>query len=178
MSVIENVDQLIAAAARSGVTIDRIQATLALKYFDDNDERITQHNGYKLWLAPVGDLDDGYDYNITELFEVAREYAEEAYNEACSKEKIDDDLLLRISEDEYILKLATEQAKQIVPVTIKNYAVNIIQYLKMTVYVDAASISEAEETVKKNYKEGLYGELSPSLHGCGTMVSVVSSSPR
>lgn len=178
MTVIENADQFLAVAARNGVEVGRLHAAVALKYFEAGEERLVQGDNYKLWLEPKNDPGNGYEYNVAELFEVALECAEEIYNDACAKEHPDEDLLLWLCEDQYILKIAVEEARKVIPVEIKTYAVNIIEYMRKTVYVEAASSNEAEETVKKNHAEGLYGELSPSLHRVSTMINVIGPQPR
>lgn len=175
--VIENANQFVAAAARNGVGIKALHAAVALKYFRSGHERLMQSDNYKLWLASNEDQTNGYEYNVAELFEIALEYAEEIYRDSCSDGKTDDDLLLRLSEDLYILDIAVKEARNVIPVEIKTYAVNIIEQLRKTVYVEAASCNEAEESVRKNYANGDYGELNPSRHRISTIINVIGSRP-
>lgn len=177
MTVIENANQFVAAAVRNGVGICALHAAVALKYFDSNDEQLVQGDNYKFWLVPKSDPGNGYEHNVAELFEVATEEADEIYNDACSNEQTDGDTLLRLSEDIYILNIAANEARKVIPVEVKTYAVNIIEQLRKTVYVEAASYNEAEEIVKKNHAEGLYGELSQSLHRVSTIINVIGPRP-
>lgn len=177
MTVIENANQFVAAAARNGVGIKILHAAIALKYFDGNNERLVQGGNYKLWLESTNDPGNGCEYNVAELFEIAHEYAEETYGDARLNGLTEEDLLLRLSEDLYILDIAVNEARKVIPVEIKTYDVNIIEQMRKTVCVEAASYNEAEEIVKKNHAEGLYGELSLSLHHVGTIINVLGPRP-
>lgn len=177
MTLIENANQFVAAAVRNGVGIKALHAAIALKYFDDNNERLSYDKGYRLWLESKNDPGGGCKYNVAELFEIALEYAEEADSNARSNGCSDEDLLLRLSEDLYILDIAVNEARKIIPVEIRTYAVNIIEQMRKTVHVKAASFNEAEEIVKKNHSEGLYGELSMSLHHVSTVINVIGPLP-
>lgn len=178
MIEIQNANQFVAAAVRNGVCIKALHAAIALKYFDIKRERLTQGNNYKLWLEPKDDPGNGYEYNVAELFEIALEYAEEVHGDACSDRRTDEDLMLWLSEDLYILNIAVEEARKVIPVEINTYAVNIIEQLRKTVYVEAASFNEAEEIVKENYSKGEYGDLSLSQHRVSTIIHAIGPQAR
>lgn len=81
--------------------------------------------------------------------------------------------MLRLSEDVYILSIAVEEARKVIPVKIKTYAVNIIEQLRKTVYVDAASCNEAEDIVREKYSNGEYGEPTLNQHCISTIINVI-----
>ena len=172
MTIINNAHQLIAVCARNGVRITYLQAAIALRHIAAAKERVAVNDCYRIWLESDRDPGNGYEYDVADLFELAHEYAEDAYSDSCSTENTSEDDRLRLAEDEHILAEAIQSAREVIPVKIRTYHVNIIEWLKRTVAVKAASTEEAELAVRKAYAEGKYGELTREMDLSSVMFNV------
>lgn len=157
MKEIIEAKELIAVAARQGVQLEKVEADVLLGYMEGHDYCLMRNEEFGMMLH---DKQDGEEhsgdiaYTIRDVVEFGKEMNEELLLEAESKEQPDAENLLDLKKDEIILAGILTRAEAAVPATIREYRVVIVEHLKKTVPVVAASWAEATIKVQEAWENG------------------------
>lgn len=172
MRKVENAEDFVVVAARQGVTISEIEAQVLVESFHMGSYGLCRDDCFNLSAYPFDEEDfNGYeDRSIEEVCLEAIEIIEELMVDAVADGNgaIED-----LRKNLYILHVAEEKIKQVVPPTVREYQVLIVENLKKLVTVEAASIAEAISVAKENYENGDYLMDEPGNYA-GAYFNVVS----
>ncbi len=157
MQKVKRPEELIAAAARQGVTVAITEAEIVLLYVENHGYDLLMDEEYSLTLH---DQTDGDDHDADELqtirdiIEMCIELNKELLLDACSVPEPDDETQLDLRKDLLILEGLLQRASAAVPPTLRRYNVAVIERWKKVVPVMAASWAEAEMKVKQMQADG------------------------
>ena len=154
MRKIEEANELMAASARQGWELSSIEASIILGYMEGHDYELLMDEKLRVYLH------DGQDgdvlYSIRDCVEFCQEMNEELLLDAQSSEKTDAEYILDLRKDEIIIGSLMERVAKVIPPKMREYNVVIVETLKKTVTVEAASWAEAQMVVEDAWKNGDY----------------------
>ncbi len=159
MRKIEEATELMAASARQGLELSSIEASIIIGYMDGHDYELLLDEELRVYLHDGQDgenHDDDALYSIRECVEFCQEMNEELLLDAQSSEKVDGEYILDLRKDEIIIGSLMERVAKVVPPKMREYNVVIVETLKKTVRVEAASWAEAQMVVSDAWKNGDY----------------------
>lgn len=159
MRKIEEANELMAASARQGWELSSIEASIILGYMEGHDYELLMDEKFRVYLHDGQDgekRDDDALYSIRDCVEFCQEMNEELLLDAQSSEKTDAKYILDLRKDEIILDSLMERVAKVIPPKIREYNVVIVETLKKTVTVEAASWAEAQMVVEDAWKNGDY----------------------
>lgn len=172
MRKVENAEDLMIVAARQGVTLSEIEAQALVESYDCGDYGLCRDDSYNLYAYPFDKKKfNGYeDITIHDVCLEAIENVEDMMADMPSEEGCS---ISDLRKERYILRSVEEKIKNVIPPTVREYQVMIVENLKKIVTVEAASVTEAIDTAKKNYENGDY-LMDEQGNFAGTYFSVVS----
>lgn len=157
MEKVKRPEELIAATARQGVTVEITEAEIVLLYVENHGYDLLMGEEYSLTLHDQTDGDnhdaDG-PQTIRDIFEMCMELNEELLLDACSAREPDAETQLDLRKDRLILEGLLQKAAAAVPPTLRRYNVAVIEHWKKVVPVMAASWAEAEMKVRQMQADG------------------------
>ncbi len=159
MRKIEEANELMAASARQGWELSSIEASIILGYMEGHDYELLMDEKLRVYLHDGQDgekHDDDVLYSIRDCVEFCQEMNEELLLDAQSSEKTDAEYILDLRKDEIIIGSLMERVAKVIPPKMREYNVVIVETLKKTVTVEAASWAEAQMVVKDAWKNGDY----------------------
>ena len=136
MEIIKTDEQLIAAAARNGVTLNETEAATLLHVFADDYEKIAMDDQYDFFMSG-----DGYERstNLNEIVSLAME----VNSERLMEDLPDCQHVYGLRLIEHLLNGLMEKVKVIVKPKIRAYNVRVVANYAKTIQVEAASWAEA-----------------------------------
>lgn len=159
MKEIRNASELVAVSVRQGVELKEIEAEVILGYMEGHDYTLLMSEDFTMMLHDIAggeDNDNDMPYNIRQAVEFCQEMNEELLLDSSSKDDPDEEYLLDLRKDELILDSLMKRVEAVIPPTVQKYNVVIVEHLKKTVPVDAASWAEARMKVEDAWKSGDY----------------------
>ena len=157
MQKIERQEELIATAARQGVTICGTEAEIVLAYIKVHGYELLTDDDYKLYLhdesAGEDHTHDGAE-TVRDIVELCKELNEEMLLDSYSTQEQDADGQLELRKDTLILETLLAKAEKVIPPTVRRYDVVVIEHRKKLVPVLAASWAEAEARVREMCENG------------------------
>ena len=157
MKKIELTEELIATAARQGVTICGTEAEIVLAYIKVQGYELLTDDDYKLYLhdESAGE-DNSYDepQTVRDIVELCKELNEEMLLDSYSTQEQDADDQLELRKDTLVLETLLAKAEKVIPPTVRRYDVVVIEHRKKLVPVLAASWAEAEARVREMWENG------------------------
>lgn len=157
MKKIELTEELIATAARQGVTICGTEAEIVLAYIKVHGYELLTDDDYKLYLhdESAGE-DNSYDepQTVRDIVELCKELNEEMLLDSYSTQEQDADDQLELRKDTLVLETLLAKAEKVIPPTVRRYDVVVIEHRKKLVPVLAASWAEAEARVREMWENG------------------------
>ena len=154
---IEAQEELVASAARQGVTICGTEAEIVLSYVKVHGYELLADDDFKLYLHDDSEGENhggDSEQTIRDIVELCKELNEEMLMDSYSEESPDYDDQLELRKDTLILEAMLERAQQVIPPTIRRYDVVIIEHRKKVVPTLAASWAEAEGRVREMWENG------------------------
>lgn len=158
MRKIEEANELVAASARQGWELSSIEASIILGYMEGHDYELLMDEKLRVYLhdGQDGEKHDDALYSIRDCVEFCQEMNEELLLDTQSGEKTDAEYILDLRKDEIILDSLMERVAKVIPPKMREYNVVIVETLKKTVTVEAASWAEARMIVEDAWKNGDY----------------------
>lgn len=155
MKVISDIGDMMATASRHGVPIGRAEAYIMLDILNDRDFELYVNNDFKMWLHDRQDgesRDHDTEYTMRDVVELCSEINEEYMLETSD----DKEKYFSLLKDEHILYELSKRCEKVIPPTVREHKVIIIEHLKKVVSIEAASWEEAESIAKERWKNGDY----------------------
>lgn len=156
MRNIEKPEELVAVSIRQGVALNTVEAEIILGYTNGHDYDLVTGEDTVLKLrdrqAEEGSPDD--DTTIREVIETCQELNDELLRDVRSSDNPNYEYLFELRKDEFILDGAMQKAKAVIPPTVRRYNVLIIESLRKSVPVMAASWEEAVLKVREMWNDG------------------------
>lgn len=157
MKKIELTEELIAIAARQGVTICGTEAEIVLAYIKVHGYELLTDDDYKLYLHDESAGEDNScdaTETVRDIVELCVELNKEMLIDSYSTQEQDADDQLELRKDTLILETMLAKAEKVIPPTVRRYNVVIIEHRKKLVPVLAASWAEAEARVREMWENG------------------------
>lgn len=175
MNAITKPEELMGLSVRQGLTMNYVEAEIVLGYLAGHDFGLEADENFQTVLHDIKEDDDhsgDEPQSIRDVIEFCQEMNEELLLEESGADEPRPDYLTELRKDEFILDGLMERAKEVIPAVVREYTVNIVETLRMKVFVEAASRAEAETKVEALWKEGEY--ILDAEHFVGVMFNVVS----
>ena len=157
MKKIKLTEELIATAARHGVTICGTEAEIVLAYIKVHGYELLTDDDYKLYLHDESACED-HTHDGTEtirgIVELCVELNKEMLLDSYSTQEQDADDQLELRKDTLILETMRAKAEKVIPPTVRRYNVVIVEHRKKLMPVLAASWTEAEARVREMWENG------------------------
>lgn len=157
MKTMTKPEELVSVSSRQGLKMTFIEADIVLGYMEGHDYCLMMDDQFHIRLHDMQDgekHDEDMDYDVRQAIEFAREMNEELLLEESSKTDRNESYVLDLMKDEHIIDGLMQRAQQVIPPVVREYRVSIIETLKMTVPVQAASWDEAKMNVEQRWKDG------------------------
>lgn len=159
MSEIKKAEDLMAVSARQGVKMNSVEAAVALSYVRGTGFFISSNEHFEMLLHD-GDTAEGsencYEYTVRELASLCLSMNNEMLSDENGKLEPNEDDLLDLQKDEFILSGLMEKVAAVIPPVIRRYDIAIVEHLKRVVHMEAASWEEAKSKVEQAWKAGEY----------------------
>ena len=156
MRTIEKPEELVAVSIRQGVELNTVEAEIILGYTNGRDYDLVTGEDAVLKLrdrqAEEGSPDD--ETTIREVIETCRELNDELLRDVRSSDNPNYEYLFELRKDEFILDGAMQKAEVVIPPTVRRYNVLIVESLRKSVPVMAASWEEAVLKVREMWNDG------------------------
>ena len=161
MTEIKKAEDLVAVSIRQGLQMNLVEADIVLGYIEGHGFALMMDEQFQMALHDTEEEEQyGYStdqpYTIREVVEFCQEMNEELLRDASSEESCDENRILDLRKDDFILSGLVERATAVIPPVIRRYKIVILEHLKRVVHVEAASWEEAKSKVEQAWKAGEY----------------------
>ena len=161
MTEIKKAEDLVVVSVRQGLQMNLVEADIVLGYIEGHGFALMSNEQFQMALHDTEEEEKyGYSkdqpYTIREAVEFCQEMNEELLRDASSEESRDENRVLDLRKDDFILSGLMERATAVIPPVVRRYNIIILEYLKRVVPVEAASWEEAKSKVEQAWKKGEY----------------------
>ena len=146
-------DDLVAAAARKGITLAPIEAYTVLELLGKDGIFLVRDDLFELHYCYPDETTA--PATLREICEYAKEIADECYMETAGNKDLRRENV-QCAKDLFVVNTALKKVSQIIPPTIKKYHVGIVANYKFYDEIEAASWAEAESIARENWTLGKY----------------------
>lgn len=157
MTEIKKAEDLVAVSVRQGVKMNCVEAAVVLSYIRGTGFSMSSDERFKMLLHD-GDTAEGsencYEYTVRELASLCLKMNNEMLLDESGKPEPNEDDLLDLQKDEFILTGLMKKAASVIPPVIHRYDIVILEYLKRVVPMEAASWEEAKSKVEQAWNNG------------------------
>ena len=155
-------DDLVAVAARKGVSLTPIEAYTALTSLNNDDISLAKDDFFNLYYCYSNGTTE--QATLRDVYEYAKEIADEDYIQTAGDANLRKENF-QCAKDLFIIESALKKVSRIVAPTIRKYKLGIVANYKFFDEIEAASWAEAEGKVRERWENGEYEDYPRQFAG-------------